>query len=126
MSDLLWVSIGGAIGAAARYVLGIWIIGRIGASFPWNTMVVNISGGLAIGISLTLLTERIIADPAWRLLLVVGFLGGYTTFSSYTFEALALLEAGAWFSAAWYVLGSNGLGLLATYLGIVLARVLIH
>ncbi len=126
MSDLLWVSIGGAIGAAVRYVLGIWIIGRMGASFPWNTMVVNISGGLAIGISLTLLTERIIADPAWRLLLVVGFLGGYTTFSSYTFEALALLEAGAWFSAAWYVLGSNGLGLLATYLGIVLARVLIH
>lgn len=126
MSDLLWVSIGGAIGASVRYVLGIWIIGRIGASFPWNTMVVNISGGLAIGISLTLLTERIIADPAWRLLLVVGFLGGYTTFSSYTFEALALLEAGAWFSAVWYVLGSNGLGLLATYLGIVLARVLIH
>ena len=126
MLDLLWVSLGGAAGATARYVLGTWIIDHTGASFPWNTMIVNISGSLAIGILLTLLTERLIADPAWRLLLVVGFLGGYTTFSSYTFETLALLEAGAWLSATLYVLGNNGLGLAAAYLGIVLARTIWH
>jgi cation diffusion facilitator family transporter len=81
-------------------------------------------GSLAIGLLLVLLTDRLVIDPAWRLLLVVGFLGGYTTFSSYTFEALSLLEEGDWLAAVGYVLGSNGLGLLAAYAGIVLARVI--
>ncbi|MSQ15806.1 MAG: fluoride efflux transporter CrcB [Dehalococcoidia bacterium] len=123
MPDFLWVPLGGAIGATARYTLGIWVVNRVGVSFPWNTLIINITGSLAIGISLTLLTERLIADPAWRLFLVVGFLGGYTTFSSYTYEALAMLEAGDWIPATWYVLGSNGVGLAAAYFGIVLARV---
>jgi CrcB protein len=71
-------------------------VDRLGVSFPWPTLVINLSGSLAIGISLTLLTEKLVADPAWRLLLVVGFLGGYTTFSSYAFETLALVREGEW------------------------------
>ncbi len=120
----LWVGLGGFLGANARYALSVWIVGRLGAGFPFQTLLINVSGSFVVGVLLVLLTERLAVDPAWRLLLVVGFLGGYTTFSSYTFEALALAEAGQWLAAAWYVLGSNGLGLVATYIGMALARVI--
>ena len=122
MVEYLWVGLGGFLGANARYALGLWIVERFGSGFPWHTLAINVSGSFAIGLIMVLLAEKLIADPAWRLLLVVGFLGGYTTFSSYTFEALALVEAGEWAAAAWYVLGSNGLGLVATVLGMVVAR----
>ncbi len=120
--DYLWVGLGGFLGANARHALGIWIVGRLGTSFPWHTLLINLTGSLAIGAILTLLTERLVADPAWRLLLVVGFLGGYTTFSSYTFEGLTLLREGAWLAALGYMVGSNLLGVGTTYLGMVLAR----
>jgi fluoride exporter len=122
--EYLWVGLGGFLGANLRYALGAWIVGRLGTGFPMQTLVINVSGSFAIGVLLVLLTERLVVDPAWRLLLVVGFLGGYTTFSSYTFEALALVEAGEWLAALGYVVGSNGLGLLATALGMLLARAL--
>jgi fluoride exporter len=120
--DWFWVGVGGFAGANTRYWLGRGIAGWLGAGFPWNTFVINVTGSFAIGVLLTLLTGRLVADPAWRLLLVVGFLGGYTTFSSYTFEALALAEQGLWLRALLYVLVSNGLGLLAVFLGAILAR----
>ena len=124
--DFLWVALGGAAGASARYGLSGWVVDRLGAAFPFHTLLINVSGSLAIGALMVLLTERLVADPAWRLLLVVGFLGGYTTFSSYSFEALGLLTEGEWLPAAWYVLGSNGLGLLAAYAGVLLARGLVR
>jgi CrcB protein len=77
-----------------------------------------------IGLALTFLTERYVTDPMWRLLLVIGFLGGYTTFSSYAFESIALLEQGHWSRALLYVIGSNALSLLACYGGMSLARAL--
>jgi CrcB protein len=122
--EYVWVGLGGFLGANARYALGMWVVGRLGSGFPFQTLIINVSGSFAIGVLLVLLTERLVVDPAWRLLLVVGFLGGYTTFSSYTFEALALVEAGEWLAALGYVVGSNGLGLLATALGMLLARAL--
>ena len=125
MSGLLayfWVGLGGFLGANARYILGNWITARTGGAWPWHTFLINITGGLAIGFILTLLTGRFPGDPAWRLFLVVGFLGGYTTFSSYTFEGLVLLRSGAWIGACAYILGSNLLGLLATLVGLLLAR----
>ncbi|MGH2353149.1 MAG: fluoride efflux transporter CrcB [Chloroflexota bacterium] len=122
--DWLWVGAGGFLGANARYWLGRAIATWLGAAFPWSTLIVNATGSFAIGVLLTLFTERFVADPAWRLLLVVGFLGGYTTFSSYTFEALALTEQGLWAQAFFYVVGSNALGLTAVALGAILARVL--
>lgn len=120
--DWLWVGLGGFLGANARHALGVWIVARVGASFPWHTLAINLTGSLAIGAIVVLLSERLGGDPAWRLFLVVGFLGGYTTFSSYTFEGLALLQARQWLPAACYLLGSNGLGLAATYAGMALAR----
>jgi len=118
----LWVGVGGFLGATARYALGGWIVDRVGAAFPYHTFLINVTGSFAIGVILTLLAGRLVADPAWRLFLVVGFLGGYTTFSSYTYEGLALLETGDWRGALGYVAGSNIAGLAATYAGIVLAR----
>jgi CrcB protein len=122
MADFLWVGLGGFVGANARYALGLWVVNRFGAGFPLHTLLINVTGSLAVGVLLVLLTERLLADPAWRLLLVVGFLGGYTTFSSYTFEALVLVDEGRWLEAAWYVLGANGLGLAAAALGMLLGR----
>jgi CrcB protein len=124
MGDFLWVGLGGFLGANARYALGLWVTDRFGAGFPLHTLLVNVTGSLAVGVLLALFTGRFVVDPAWRLLLVVGFLGGYTTFSSYTFEAFALAEEGRWLAAAGYVLGANGLGLAAVSFGVVLARAL--
>lgn len=121
----LWVGLGGFLGANARYILGTWITARAGSGWPYHTFLINITGGFAIGFILTLLTERFPGDPAWRLFLVVGFLGGYTTFSSYTFEGLALLRSGAWLAACLYLLGSTLVGLLATLLGLLVARAIL-
>lgn len=120
--EYLWVGLGGFVGANARFGLARFVTRHVGGEWPYGTFVVNVSGSLLIGVILTLLLERYVADPAWRLLLVVGFLGGYTTFSSYSIEAIALIELGHWWRAAAYVLGSNVLGLAACYGGMVLVR----
>ena len=122
MPEPLWVFLGGGLGAVARYALGAWIVHRAGAAFPLHTLVINVTGSFAIGLLLTLLTTRLGLGPAVRLFLVVGFLGGYTTFSSYSYEVLALAEAGAWSQAAAYAIGSNVLSLLACLVGIAIAR----
>jgi CrcB protein len=121
----LWVALGGATGAAARYGVAQWMGARWGWTFPWGTFAVNLTGSLAIGLVMTLLVARG-ADPIYRLLLVTGFLGGYTTFSAFSFEALSLLEARRWDAAALYVIGSVVLGLLATALGLGLGRLLVR
>lgn len=120
--EYIWVGLGGFAGANMRYLLGTWITLRRGTNFPLGTFLINVSGSLLIGIILTLLTQRLVADPRWRLLLVVGFLGGYTTFSSFTYESLALLEQGDWARALIYLFGSNGVGLVACYSGMIIAR----
>jgi CrcB protein len=121
----LWVALGGATGAAARYGVAQWMGARWGWTFPWGTFAVNVTGSLAIGLVMTLLIARG-ADPVYRLLLVTGFLGGYTTFSAFSFEALTLLEARRWDAAAFYVIGSVVLGLLAAALGLGLGRLLVR
>ena len=120
--EYVWVGVGGFAGANVRYVLGAWIGNRLGAGFPYGTFFINLSGSLLIGVILTLLTEQLVVDPLWRRLIVIGFLGGYTTFSSYSYEALALIEQGSWNRALSYVIASNILGLFACYLGIIMAR----
>ena len=120
--DHLWVGIGGFLGANARYAMGLLVADRLGSGYPWGTFLVNLTGSVLIGVLLTILLDRAVADPFWRLVLVIGFLGGYTTFSSYTFEAVALARDGEWATAGLYVLGSNVLGLAACGAGIALAR----
>jgi fluoride exporter len=121
----LWVALGGAAGSTARFAIAQWAGARWGWTFPWGTFAVNVTGSLAIGLVMTLLLARG-ADPAYRLLLVTGFLGGYTTFSAFSFEALTLLEARRWDAAAFYVICSVVLGLVATGLGLVLGRLLVR
>ncbi len=120
--DYLWVGIGGFLGANARYGMTRLVADRLGTNWPWGTFLINLIGAFLIGIVLTSLTERTVADPVWRQVIVIGFLGGYTTFSSYTFEAIALAQGGEWRAATLYVLGSNILGLIACAAGITLAR----
>jgi CrcB protein len=119
---VLWIGLGGFLGANARYFAGKALLERFGTGFPWGTLAVNVSGSLAIGLILEFIAERAVADPAYRLLLVVGFLGGYTTFSSYAFETVSLVESDRWARAGTYILASNGLSLVACFAGMHLAR----
>jgi fluoride exporter len=113
----LMVMVGGATGSLMRYVLGTAIMSRTGGRFPFGTVVINITGSFLIGLLMTLLTERLSPNPNWRLLLVVGFLGGYTTFSSFEWETFGLMRDGARWLGLLNVIGSVVIGYLAVWLG---------
>jgi CrcB protein len=120
-----WLAVfaGGGLGALCRYGLAGWVQDATGSFFPWGTFVVNASGCLAIGVVATLLEERSLLGPTWRLFLLVGVLGGYTTFSSFGLETLRLLESGDWLRAAANAAGSVVLGIAAVVGGAALVRV---
>jgi CrcB protein len=119
----LLISIGAVLGANARYLVGGWVAGRLGSSFPFGTLVINVTGSLMIGIVLTLASERLVA-PWVRTAVAIGFLGSYTTFSTFTYETMTLIEDGSLLRAAGNVGASLGAALVGVYLGIVLARAL--
>ena len=121
--DVIWVGIGGMFGAAARFGVGRFAADRWGVGLPYGTLLVNLSGSFAIGVILTVLLDRV-ADPVWRLLLVTGFLGGYTTFSSYSFELVTLIGGGRLGWAAAYLIASNVIGLVACFAGVWCGRAL--
>jgi len=116
----IMVMLGGATGSLTRYVVGTAVMTRFGVRFPLGTMVINVSGSFLIGVLMTLLTERL-PHPYWRLLLVVGFLGGYTTFSSFEWETLGLVKEGARWLGFLNVAGSVLFGYFAVWLGSTLA-----
>lgn len=118
----LWVFLGGGIGSVLRYLVGGWVQGAAGTAFPWGTFVVNASGCFAIGVLATWLTERSAPAPELGAFLLVGVLGGYTTFSSFGIETFRLLEAAAWLRAAGNALGSVAAGLAGAAAGVLLAR----
>jgi fluoride exporter len=118
----LLILFGGGTGSLARYAVGTAITNRLGARFPFGTMVVNVSGCFAIGLIMTLLTERLQPHPYWRIALVVGFLGGYTTFSSFEWETYAAVREGGFWIGLANVVGSVTLGYAAVWLGALLAR----
>jgi CrcB protein len=120
----LIIGIGGFLGANARYLVGHWVAERYGPSFPHGTLVINVSGSLAIGFFLVLITERVNVHPNWRLFFVTGFLGAYTTFSTFSFESFALLQERSYLLALANVVGSVTLGLIAVLVGVIAARAL--
>lgn len=125
MSELLWVGCGGFFGAVSRYALGNWVASKLGTAFPYGTLVINLTGCLILGFFGTLALQRAtLIPPEARLLIAVGFVGAYTTFSTFGFETIRLLEENNLVLALAYVLGSVLLGLLLTYLGVVAARAL--
>ncbi|MEW6116997.1 MAG: fluoride efflux transporter CrcB [Nitrospirota bacterium] len=122
MYNYLIIGLGGFLGAISRYAVGLWIGQRWGRSFPLGTFVINVSGSFLIGLLMVLFNERFLVNPQWRLLLTVGFLGAYTTFSTFEYETGALLRDGEWFIAALNILLSVIAGFVALKLGEVLAK----
>lgn len=120
----LFVGAGGFAGAVTRYAVGLWIGQRWGRSFPLGTFVVNVSGSFLIGLLMPLLTERLVVNPQWRLLLVVGFLGAYTTFSAFEYETGTLLKDGEWFFAGLNIVLSVVVGFVGLKIGEMLAKIL--
>lgn len=116
MKDSALIFLGAGCGGVSRFWIGHWIVKMVGATFPWGTFAINITGSLLIGIFFGLQPVSEPPSPA-RLLIVVGFLGGYTTFSSFSYETLALFQKQAYTSAIAYALGSLVLGLFAVWLG---------
>jgi CrcB protein len=118
----LVVLMGAGLGGLARYVAGSWIMLKYGGRFPLGTLVINVTGSFLIGVLMTLLTERLNPHPNWRLFLVVGVLGGYTTFSSFEYEIYQSVREGARWMGMLYLTGSVVLGYLGVWMGAVLAK----
>lgn len=124
MEKILYIALGAAAGANARYLVSIWAADRFGAAFPVGTLVVNVTGSVILGFLYALVGSRLEISPELRLLAAVGFLGSYTTFSSYGVETLTLLQSGGVWAAAANILGNNVLGLGGAALGYYLGRAL--
>lgn len=124
MREIALVATGGAIGATMRYLVGGFVSTRTGAGFPWGTLAVNIVGAFLLGLLMALSADRAVVSAGWRVFLGVGVLGGFTTFSTLSYESVRLLEQGATASAAVNMFGSGALGILAALLGMAVGRAL--
>lgn len=122
MLEMIAIAVGGALGAVARYSAGHWVGEWLGTDFPWGILLINVSGSLAIGVAFVLLVEQGTFSAVLRSALMVGFLGAFTTFSTFSLQTLALMETGRYLEAILYVLGSVLLSLGAVSLGVFLCR----
>lgn len=124
MQKYLYVAIGGSLGAIARFWMGPAIASQLGVRFPYGTLAINMTACIVIGFSLTFLSERANFNPAWRYIVPVGFVGAYSTFSTYEWETLAEIRTGTFSLAALYAFSSLFLGLVAVWCGIWLAELI--
>ena len=122
--DFLAISVGAIVGANLRYWMSRSAVRWLGPVFPYGTLSINVLGSFVLGFFLVWTSERVLVDPRWRLLIAVGFCGGYTTFSSYAYETMAFFEQGQWTLMAANFLANNLLACGAVVAGMVLARVL--
>jgi len=122
MRDALLIGVGGFAGANVRYWVNIFAARHLSPSLPFGTLLVNVTGSLILGAFLAWTTERVLADPGYRLVFAVGFCGAYTTFSSFAFETIRLIEQGHLSAALANFVLNNVLSLGATVGGVVLAR----
>jgi CrcB protein len=123
MIPYVLISLGGVLGANARYFVSVWAAGRIGVAFPYGTFLINSSGSFVIGLVLTLLADQFENNPEARFLIATGFLGAYTTFSTFGYETIALVRRGAYRPAFANALGSAVVGVAGAGLGIALASI---
>ncbi|MCC0035422.1 MAG: fluoride efflux transporter CrcB [Hoeflea sp.] len=122
MNAIALVFVGGGLGAVSRHLSAMLVARAVGPGFPWGTMLVNIAGSLAMGLLIAWLARRSSGDADLRLLLATGFLGGFTTFSAFSLDAVTLYERGALTAAAAYVIASVTVSILALFGGLWLAR----
>lgn len=122
MLNIAIVAAGGAIGSVFRYLAGVWSVRLAGANFPWGTLAVNVVGSFLIGLLVELVARRMNASAEMRLFLVTGVLGGFTTFSSFSLDAVSLFERGAPGLSAVYILASLIVSISAVFAGLALGR----
>lgn len=123
--NLIAISLGAIAGALSRYYLTLWFAQRYGINFPYGTFLINLTGCFAMGFFVTLAGERVMTiSPEVRLLIATGFLGSYTTFSTYGLDTVMLVSARRLMSAMYYWLGSALLGIISVQLGVLLAKAL--
>ena len=122
MQKYFFIALGGSLGSIARYWVGSTVADRMGTRFPYGTFVVNITACIIIGFSLSFLAERTELNPAWRFLVPVGFIGAYSTFSTFEWETYSNLQTGAFLIAGLYVVLSVILGLAGVWCGVLIAR----
>jgi len=124
MLDVLVICLGAIVGANARYFISRYAAQALGPVFPYGTLLINVVGSLIVGFFVVWTSERVLADPRWRLLVVVGFCGSLTTFSSYAYETMAYFEQGQWLLMLTNFVSNNLLCLGGGLAGMALARVL--
>ena len=122
MRAYFWVALGAVFGAGSRYALSRYTAKILSPDLPYGTLIINVTGSFILGLFMIWTTERVFADPKWRLIVAIGFCGSYTTFSSYAFESFALFEQGHWGLFAANVIANNLLCLLGVLAGAALAR----
>lgn len=124
MNDILVISVGAILGANARWIISRFAARVLSPVFPYGTLFINVSGSFIVGFFMIWATERVLLDPRWRLLVVVGFCGAFTTFSSFAFETMAYFQQGQWLLMSANFLSNNLLCLGAALAGMALARAL--
>jgi CrcB protein len=121
---ILLVALGGGLGSVTRYLAGGWVASRLGVAFPYGTLLINITASFIIGFFLAFAQDRVALSPNWRLFVAVGFIGGYSTFSTFEYESVRLMQDGQMLAAAIYMTGSVAAGLIATITGITLGSLI--
>ncbi|EJZ21687.1 fluoride efflux transporter CrcB [Rhizobium sp. Pop5] len=122
MIQALLVAVGGAIGSVLRYYVGQWALKLMGPAFPWGTLAVNVVGCFVIGVFAELIARKFNASMELRLLLITGFLGGFTTFSAFSLDAISLFERGEAVAGGAYIVASVGLSMAAVFAGLAIMR----
>lgn len=122
MNMILAVAAGGAIGATGRFLVGRLMLNLMGPGYPWGTLTVNIAGSFFIGLLVELLAVRFNLSQEWQAFLVIGILGGFTTFSAFSLEVGLMIEKNQFSAAALYAIGSVVLGLVALFAGIFVGK----